>query len=257
METHDNASNSMGRKYRRLILKLSGEILAGADKQGINVPVVKSLAKQISEVHELGVELAIVIGGGNIFRGVKAASEGMDRATADYMGMMATIINGLALQDILESEGLVTRLQTAIEMKSIAEPFIRRKSLRHLEKKRVVILAGGTGNPYFTTDTTAALRGVELGVDAIFKATKVNGVYEDDPVKNPQAKKYLHLPYMEAIEKRLKVMDSTAFALCMDNKLPIVVFDVGVTGNLKRAIEGEIVGTTVSAEKGVIFDGDN
>lgn len=243
----------VGKKYRRLILKLSGEILAGADKQGINVAVVKSLAAQIAEVHQMGVELAIVIGGGNIFRGVQVASEGMDRAIADYMGMMATIINGLALQDILESQGLITRLQTAIEIKSIAEPFIRRKALRHLEKKRIVIFAGGTGNPYFTTDTTAALRGVELGVDAIFKATKVDGVYEDDPVKNPLAKKYLHLPYMEAIEKRLKVMDSTAFALCMDNKLPIVVFDVNQSGNLKKAIEGEVVGTTISAEKGVIF----
>lgn len=243
----------VGKKYRRLLLKLSGEILAGPDKMGINVAVVKSLAQQISAVHDLGIELGIVIGGGNIFRGVQIASKGMDRAIADYMGMMATIINGLALQDILESEGLVTRLQTAIEIKSIAEPFIRRKAIRHLEKKRVVIFAGGTGSPYFTTDTTAALRGVELGVDAIFKATKVDGVYEEDPLENPQAKKYLHLPYMEAMEKRLKVMDSTAFALCMDNKLPIVVFDVGVNGNLKRAVEGQIVGTTISAESGVIF----
>lgn len=246
-------SEYVGKEYRRLLLKLSGEVLAGPDKMGINVAVVKSLAQQISEIHDLGIELAIVIGGGNIFRGVQVASKGMDRAIADYMGMMATIINGLALQDILESEGLVTRLQTAIEIKSIAEPFIRRKAIRHLEKKRVVIFAGGTGSPYFTTDTTSALRGVELGVDAIFKATKVDGVYEEDPMKNPNAKKYLHLPYMEAMEKRLKIMDSTAFALCMDNKLPIVVFDVGVSGNLKRAIQGEVVGTTISAKSGVIF----
>lgn len=235
-----------GRAYRRVVLKLSGEVLAGEDKLGINVRVIKALAEEIREIHRDGVELAIVIGGGNIFRGVKAASDGMDRATGDYMGMMATVINGLALQDFLEQEGLTTRLQTALEIKAVAETFIRRKAVRHLEKKRIVILAGGTGNPYFTTDTTAALRAVELGADVIFKATKVDGVYDSDPMKNPAAKRYRHLSFQDALIKQLGVMDSTAFSLCLDNKMPIQVFDMSQEGNLKKAIQGKSIGTLIS-----------
>ncbi|HRP68834.1 MAG TPA: UMP kinase [Turneriella sp.] len=239
-----------GRAYRRVLLKLSGEVLAGDDKQGINVKVIHALAEEIREIHrELGgIELAIVIGGGNIFRGVSAASDGMDRAIADYMGMMATVINGLAMQDFLEKEGLVTRLQTAIEIKSVAETFIRRKAIRHLEKKRVVILSGGTGNPYFTTDTTAALRAVELDADVIFKATKVDGVYDSDPIKNKKAKRYRRLTFKDALVNQLKVMDSTAFSLCLDNKMPIQVFDMAKEGNLMRAIKGEAIGTLIQAE---------
>jgi uridylate kinase len=236
-----------GRAFRRVVLKLSGEILAGEDKHGINVKIIRSLAEEIRDIHREGVEMAIVIGGGNIFRGVKAASDGMDRAVADYMGMMATIINGLALQDFLEKEGLTTRLQTAIEIKSVAEPFIRRKAIRHLEKKRVVILSGGTGNPYFTTDTTAALRAVELNADVIFKATKVDGVYDSDPAKNSHAKRYRHLSFQDALQKRLKVMDSTAFSLCLDNRMPIQVFDMNKEGNLKKAIQGKPIGTLIDA----------
>ena len=236
-----------GRAFRRVVLKLSGEVLAGEDKQGINVKIIRGLAEEIREIHRDGVEMAIVIGGGNIFRGIKAASEGMDRAIGDYMGMMATVINGLALQDFLEKEGLTTRLQTAIEIKSVAEPFIRRKAIRHLEKKRIVILSGGTGNPYFTTDTTAALRAVELDADVIFKATKVDGVYDADPVKNPAAKRYRHLSFQDALQKQLKVMDSTAFSLCLDNKMPIQVFDMGKEGNLKKAVQGHAIGTLIDA----------
>ncbi len=235
----------VGKKYRRILLKLSGEILAGDDRHGINVQVVKSLAEQMIEVHRLGVEIAIVIGGGNFWRGEKAQAQGMDRVTADYMGMMATVINGLALQDFLEQMGLISRLQTAIEIKSVAEPFIRRKSIRHLEKKRVVILSGGTGNPYFTTDTTAALRAIELDADVILKATKVNGVYDSDPEKNPNAKRYSHVSFIDALQKQLKVMDSTAFSLCMDNKMPIQVFDIRQEGNLLKAVKGEQVGTLI------------
>ncbi|MBV6494040.1 MAG: Uridylate kinase [Turneriella sp.] len=239
-----------GRAYRRVILKLSGEVLAGEDKQGINVKVIRSLAEEVREIHREigGIELAIVIGGGNIFRGVSAASDGMDRAIADYMGMMATVINGLALQDFLEKEGLVTRLQTAIEIKSVAETFIRRKAIRHLEKKRIVILAGGTGNPYFTTDTTAALRAVELNADVIFKATKVDGVYTSDPTKNKNARRYRKLTFKDALVNQLKVMDSTAFSLCLDNKMPIQVFDMAKEGNLMCAIRGEAIGTLIQAE---------
>ena len=240
---------SEGRAYRRVVLKLSGEVLAGEDKYGINVNVIKALADEILEIHRDGVEMAIVIGGGNIFRGVKAASDGMDRAIGDYMGMMATVINGLALQDFLEQAGLVTRLQTALEIKSVAEPFIRRKAIRHLEKKRIVILAGGTGNPYFTTDTTAALRAIELNADAIFKATKVDGVYDADPVKNPTARRYKFLNFHDALIKQLKVMDSTAFSLCLDNKMPIQVFDMGKEGNLKKAVRGEPIGTLIRADE--------
>ncbi len=236
-----------GRAFRRVVLKLSGEVLAGEDKQGINVKIIRGLAEEIRDIHRDGVEMAIVIGGGNIFRGIKAASEGMDRAIGDYMGMMATVINGLALQDFLEKEGLTTRLQTAIEIKSVAEPFIRRKAIRHLEKKRIVILSGGTGNPYFTTDTTAALRAVELDADVIFKATKVDGVYDADPVKNPAAKRYRRLSFQDALLKQLKVMDSTAFSLCLDNKMPIQVFDMGKEGNLKKAVQGHAIGTLIDA----------
>lgn len=245
--------NTEGRAFRRVVLKLSGEVLAGEDKQGINVKIIRGLAEEIRDIHRDGVEMAIVIGGGNIFRGVKAASDGMDRAIGDYMGMMATVINGLALQDFLEKEGLTTRLQTAIEIKSVAEPFIRRKAIRHLEKKRIVILSGGTGNPYFTTDTTAALRAVELNADVIFKATKVDGVYDADPVKNPAARRYRRLSFQDALQKQLKVMDSTAFSLCLDNKMPIQVFDMGKEGNLKRAVQGQAIGTLIDANGESVF----
>ncbi len=245
--------NTEGRAFRRVVLKLSGEVLAGEDKQGINVKIIRGLAEEIRDIHRDGVEMAIVIGGGNIFRGVKAASDGMDRAIGDYMGMMATVINGLALQDFLEKEGLTTRLQTAIEIKSVAEPFIRRKAIRHLEKKRIVILSGGTGNPYFTTDTTAALRAVELDADVIFKATKVDGVYDADPVKNPKARRYRKLSFQDALQKQLKVMDSTAFSLCLDNKMPIQVFDMGKEGNLKKAVQGQAIGTLIDANGESVF----
>jgi uridylate kinase len=242
-----------GKSYKRILLKLSGEVLAGEDHHGISPAVVQNLARQIIEVHQLGIEVAIVIGGGNIFRGVKAASEGMDRATADYMGMMATIINGLALQDFLEKEGVITRLQSAIEIKSVAEPFIRRRLIRHLEKRRVVILAGGTGSPYFTTDTTAALRAVEIKADVVFKGTRVDGVFDDDPHKNPLAKRYKRLSFMEALQKQLKIMDSTAFSLCMDNKMPILVFNIEEEGKLVRAAKGEPVGTLIDSQQGAIY----
>ena len=238
---------------RRVLLKLSGEVLAGDNRNNLDVRIVRSLAKQIAEIHRMGVEIAIVIGGGNILRGTQAEGEGLDRVSADYMGMMATVINGLALQDILEDEGLITRLQTAIEIKSIAEPFIRRKAIRHLEKKRIVILAGGTGNPYFTTDTTAALRAIELGADTIFKATKVDGVYDADPAKEPKAKRFSYLCFQEAISRQLKIMDSTAFTLCMDNNMPIFVFHIEKEGELRKAIEGKQVGTLVNEAKGVEY----
>lgn len=246
----------VGKKYHRILCKISGEALAGPDKFGINTNTIEKLAEEIRDVHKMGVELAVVIGGGNIFRGLKASSEGMDRATADYMGMMATVINGLALQDFLEKQGIVTRLQTALEIKSVAESFIRRKAIRHLEKKRVVILAGGTGNPYFTTDTTSALRAVELSADVIFKLTNVDGVYDDDPAKNSKARKYSYISFFEALNKRLKIMDSTAFSLCMDNEMPIQVFDIAERGNLRKAIEGESIGTIIGSEKGAIFYGE-
>jgi len=242
--------------FKRILLKLSGEVLAGTEKHGINSTVIQSLAAQIHKVYDAGIELAIVIGGGNIFRGVKGEGEGLDRTTGDYMGMLATIINGLALQDFLEKEGLVTRLQSAIEIKSVAEPFIRRRLLRHLEKKRIVILAGGTGNPYFTTDTTAALRAIELKADIILKGTKVDGVYEDDPQKVPEAKRYKRLSFMDALQRQLKVMDSTAFSLCMDNKMPIMVFNIEKENSLYSAAMGHRVGTLVDSIKGVEYYGD-
>ncbi len=233
-------------KYKRILLKLSGESLQGDKKEGSIDPKMSiSIAKQIKNIRDLKVEIAIVIGGGNIFRGFNAASEGMDRSTADYMGMLATVINGLALQDALEKTGLVTRLQTAIEMKELAEPYIRRKAIRHLEKGRVVIFAGGTGNPYFTTDTAAALRASEIDAEVILKGTKVDGVFSEDPMNNKNAKKYDELGYLDVIKDRLKVMDSTAISLCMDNDLPIIVFNFTKPGNIKRVVCGEKVGTLV------------
>lgn len=232
-------------KYKRILLKLSGEVL-GDEKDHISAPVAERIARQVKEIHAMSVQVAIVIGGGNIWRGLTAAHGGMDRTTADYMGMLATVINGLALQDALERVGVYTRVQTAIEMKNVAEPFIRRRAVRHLEKKRVVIFVAGTGNPYFSTDTTAALRASEIGADILLKATKVDGIYDSDPHKNPDAKRYERIPYIDALKKRLKVMDSTAFSLCMDNNVPIVVFDMFKKGNLKAVVSGKQVGTLVT-----------
>ena len=233
------------KKYKRVLLKLSGEALQGGG-HGIDPKVVDNIAEQLKEVRAMGVELAIVIGGGNIFRGFQAEERGMDRAAADYMGMLATVINSMALQDALERKGVYTRVQTAIAMAQVAEPFIRRRAIRHLEKGRIVILAGGTGNPYFTTDTTAALRAVELGAEVILKATKVDGIYTADPKKVKDAKRFTKLRYMDVLKKGLKVMDATAISLCMDNKLPIIVFDLLKQGNIRRVILGQNIGTTVS-----------
>jgi uridylate kinase len=243
-----SSSKSLPKKkavYKRIILKLSGEVL-GDDNDHISSELTHSIARQIKEIHEMGVQVALVIGGGNIWRGLTRSNTGMDRTTADYMGMLATVINGLALQDALEREGVFTRVQTAIEMKNVAEPFIRRRAIRHLEKKRVVIFVAGTGNPYFSTDTTAALRASEINADVILKATKVDGVYDSDPKKNPQAKRFTNVSYIDALRLRLKVMDSTAFSLCMDNNVPIIIFDMFKKGNLKRVALGEKVGTLVS-----------
>ncbi len=232
-------------KYKRVLLKLSGEALAGEGKSGINTSVLAQIADDVAEAVALGVEMGIVIGGGNIFRGVAASAQGMDRASSDYMGMLATCINALALQDALEKKGLATRVQSAIEMAEIAEPYIRRKAMRHLEKGRIVIFAAGTGNPYFTTDTAAALRAMEINADVILKATKVDGVFDKDPMKHPEANKFEQLTYIEVLQKGLKVMDSTAISLCMDNALPIVIFNLTESGNIARAISGEKIGTTV------------
>lgn len=231
--------------YRRVLLKISGEVLTGEGGFGIDPSVIQQIAGEIKEVKSLGVEMGIVIGGGNIFRGVAASSKGMDRVSADHMGMLATIINGIALQDALEKIGVQTRLQTAIEMRELAEPFIRRRAIRHLEKGRVVIFAGGTGNPYFTTDTTASLRAMEIGATVILKATKVDGVYEADPMVHRKARKYDELTYLDVLEKRLKVMDATAISLCMDHRIPIIVFNLKKKGNIRRVILGEKVGTKV------------
>ena len=231
--------------YKRILLKLSGEVFGGQQKYGIDLEVLSVIAKEIKSVKALGVGVAVVVGGGNIFRGVAGAVKGIDRATGDYMGMLATVINSLALQDSLEREGVPSRVQTAIEMRSIAEPFIRRRAIRHMEKGRVGILAAGTGNPYFSTDTTAALRAAELDVDVILKATKVDGVYDKDPVHFENAKKYKKITHMEMIQKRLRVMDSTAASLCMENKIPIIVFDLTKAGNIKKAVQGKEVGTLV------------
>lgn len=231
--------------YSRMMLKLSGEALAGPDGTGINPDTIRALAEEIQELHELGVEISIVNGGGNIFRGVAASAQGMDRASADYMGMLATVINAIALQDALEKVGLQTRVLSAIAMQEIAEPYIRRRAMRHLEKGRVVIFAAGTGNPYFTTDMAACLRAMEIHADVICKATKVDGVYDADPATNPDAKMYDELTYDEVLAKNLRVMDSTAVALCKENSLPIMVFNMTVENNMKRVALGERVGTRV------------
>ena len=235
----------MGAKYQRVLLKLSGEALMGNLSYGIEPQVVQTIAQEIAEVIESGIQIAIVVGGGNIFRGLKAASGGMDRATADYIGMIATVMNAMTLQDALERIGVPTRVQTAIAMQEVAEPYIRRRAIRHLEKHRAVIFGAGSGNPFFTTDTTAALRAAEIGADVIFKATKVDGVYDSDPHLNPQAKRYQSLTYKHVLAEELKVMDSTAIALCKENDIPIIVFDLSVSGNIQRAVMGEDVGTVV------------
>jgi len=233
-------------KYRRILLKLSGEALGGESGVGINPTSVQGMAEQVREVRDLGVQVVIVLGGGNIFRGLAGSEKGIERATGDYMGMLATIINSLALQDALEKIGVATRVQTAITMAQVAEQFIRRRAVRHLEKGRVVIFGGGTGNPYFSTDTAAALRATEIGAEVILKATKVDGIYDSDPKKNPKAKRFAQISYLHALQKQLKVMDSTAFSLCMDNKMPIIVFDLFKPHNLKRVVMGDAVGTVVT-----------
>ncbi len=233
--------------YKRVLLKLSGEALMGEQTYGIDPAVATQIARDVHEIQGMGVETAIVIGGGNIFRGVAASARGMDRATADYMGMLATVINALALQDALEQQGVVTRVVTAIEMRAVAEPFIRRRAIRHLEKGRVVVFGAGTGNPYFSTDTAAALRAMEIKADVILKATKVDGIYDADPMVKPTAIRYDRISYLEVLEQRLKVMDATAISLCMDNRLPIVVFSLKTPGNIKRAVSGEPIGSLVTA----------
>ncbi|NQT29476.1 MAG: UMP kinase [Candidatus Saganbacteria bacterium] len=235
-------------KYKRILLKLSGEVFGGKRKHGIDLELLNVLAKEIKSVRELKIDIAIVVGGGNIFRGVAGAVKGIDRATGDYMGMLATVINSLALQDALERAGVASRVQTAISMQSVAEPFIRRRAIRHMEKGRVVILAAGTGNPYFSTDTTAALRAAELDVDVVLKATKVGGVYDKDPMEHKDAKKYKKTTHMELIQKRLRVLDSTAASLCMENRIPIIVLNLTEKGNIKKALLGKNVGTLVENE---------
>ncbi|MFP4167323.1 MAG: UMP kinase [Desulfonatronovibrionaceae bacterium] len=232
-------------KYPRVLLKLSGEALAGPDKFGIDPQTIATVSEELAEVANMGAELAMVIGGGNIFRGVSASSSGMDRASADYMGMLATVMNALAVQDSLEELGVTTRVMTAISMREVAEPYIRRRAIRHLEKGRVVICAAGTGNPYFTTDTAAALRAMELKASAIIKATRVDGIYDRDPEKSSDAVKYEHLNYIEVLQNKLGVMDSAAISLCMDNHMPIIVFDLFQRGNIKKVVCGEEVGTIV------------
>ena len=233
--------------YKRILLKLSGEALMGEENYGIDPAVATQIAHEIADIQAMGVETAIVIGGGNIFRGVAASARGMDRATADYMGMLATVINALALQDALEQQNVVTRVVTAIEMRAVAEPFIRRRAIRHLEKGRVVVFGAGTGNPFFSTDTAAALRAMEIKADVILKGTKVDGIYNADPMTTPTATRFDRISYLQVLEQRLKVMDATAISLCMDNRLPIVVFNLRTPGNIKRAITGEPVGSLVTA----------
>src|SRR5271165_2960709 len=233
-------------KYGRILLKLSGEALGGETGVSISAEAVQHMASQIREVRELGVQVVVVVGGGNIFRGLSGSERGIERATGDYMGMLATVINALALQDALEKLGSPTRVQSAIAMAQVAESFIRRRAVRHLEKGRVVIFGGGTGNPFFSTDTAAALRANEIGAEVILKATKVDGIYDSDPKKNPSAKRFAEISYIDALQQRLQVMDSTAFSLCMDNKMPIIVFDFFKEHNLKRVILGEKVGTLVT-----------
>ena len=232
--------------YKRIILKLSGEVLKGANDV-IDPTVAAKIAHEVAEIHAMGVQVAVVIGGGNIWRGITSANKGMDRSTADYMGMLATIINGMALQEAMEKAGVNTRVQTAIEVKNVAEPFIRRRAVRHLEKGRVVIFVAGTGNPFFSTDTAAALRASEIGAEILLKATKVDGIYDSDPKKNPKAKKFDKVTYADALVNRLQVMDSTAFSLCMDNHVPIVVFDMFREGNIRSVVLGKKIGTLVSA----------
>lgn len=234
-------------KYRRVLLKLSGEMLAGDKGYGIDSTVVSNLVHEIQGIRELGVELGVVIGGGNIFRGVQAVAQGLDRTSGDNMGMLATQINAIALQNWIEKTGIDTRVLSAIEMRQIAEPYIRRRAVRHLEKGRVVIFSCGTGNPYFTTDTAASLRAMEIDADVLLKGTKVDAIYDSDPVKNKDAKPYRHLTFLDVLQKRLKVMDAAAISLCMDNELPIVVFNAGVAGNLKKIVQGEEVGTLVES----------
>jgi uridylate kinase len=234
-----------GLKYKRVLLKLSGEALMGEQGYGIDPAVISQIANEVKLLVDDGLELALVVGGGNIFRGLAASAKGMDRSTADYMGMMATVMNSLALQDGLEKVGVFTRVQSAIEMREVAEPFIRRRAVRHLEKGRVVIFAAGTGNPYFTTDTAASLRAAEIGAEVLLKATKVDGVYDSDPKKNPQAVKYDSLSYMDVLKRELSVMDSTAISLCKDTGLPIIVFNLNRPGNIERVVRGEAIGTYV------------
>jgi uridylate kinase len=232
-------------KYKRVLLKLSGQSLAGRDGYGIDPEVMMSIAQQIKQLNDDSIELAIVVGGGNIFRGFEASSKGMDRATADYIGMLATVMNAIALQEALEREGVVTRVQSAINMQEVAEPYIRRKAMRHLEKGRTVIFGAGTGNPFFSTDTAATLRALEIGAEAILKATRVDGIYDSDPEKYPDAKRYSHLTYIDVLNQGLKVMDSTAISLCMDNDMPIIVFDMTERDNIRRVLMGEDIGTVV------------
>ena len=233
-------------RYHRILLKISGEMLAGSQSYGIHPEILTKLAEEIAEVVHMKVEVALVIGGGNIFRGIAASASGMERASADYMGMLATMLNALALQNALEKIDVATRVLSAIEMRQLAESYIRRRAIRHLEKKRVVIFAAGTGNPYFTTDTTAALRAMEIGADVILKGTKVNGIYDSDPIKNPGATMYEEVPFMSVLNKNLKVMDATAITLCMDNKLPLIVFNLTQAGNLKSIVQGKKIGTLVT-----------
>lgn len=236
----------MNPKYKRIVLKLSGEALKDVTNgEPLDPAILKNLALSLKEIHSLGVQICLVVGGGNIFRGLSGSQSGVDRTTGDYMGMLATVINGLALMNALEKEGVPVRVQTAIPMEKIAEPFILRRAVRHLEKGRIVILVAGTGNPYFSTDTTAALRASELGADAILKATKVDGIYDKDPAKFPDAVKFDKISYLDALEKRLAVMDSTAFSLCMDNRIPIIVFNMNKPGNIERVIESQKIGTIV------------
>ena len=246
--TPNQNSTSPAPIYRRIVLKLSGESFQGSQGFGIDAETVHSIAREVKEVSDLGIQMAIIVGGGNIFRGTRQKSLSIDRATGDYMGMLATVINGLALQDALEKQGVVTRLLSAIDMAQVAEPFIRRRAMRHLEKGRVVIFAAGTGNPYFSTDTAAALRAMEIKAHVILKATRVDGIYDADPEKVPGAKMFERVTYLDVIQKGLAVMDSTAISLCMDNRMPIIIFNMNRPGNIRRAVMGEKVGSTVTAE---------
>jgi uridylate kinase len=246
--THHPKNAPSAPLYRRIVLKLSGESFQGSQGFGIDAETVHSIGREVKEVSDLGIEMAIIVGGGNIFRGARQKSLAIDRATGDYMGMLATVINGLALQDALEKQGVVTRLLSAIDMAQVAEPFIRRRAMRHLEKGRVVIFAAGTGNPYFSTDTAAALRAMEIKAHVILKATRVDGIYDADPEKVPGAKMFERITYLDVIQKGLAVMDSTAISLCMDNRMPIIVFNMNLPGNIRRAVMGEKVGSTVTVE---------